>query len=131
MTDRRHSIGILFWLLLAGHLLTGQERTLANELEALHHYPALYLMADDVSVLRNVHRARAGMPGHSLSGINPVEHLAFFCKLEVLSDRKTRIPFRVRLGTVEYVDRLERKVPGALFFTEDQKVNPHRQYAPH
>jgi len=33
----------------------------------------------------------------------------FFCKKELLLEKKTKIPFRFRLGTLEYCDRLEGK----------------------
>lgn len=35
--------------------------------------------------------------------------LAFFCKLEVRIEKKVSIPFRFRLGSVDYVDYLEGK----------------------
>ncbi len=34
---------------------------------------------------------------------------AFFCKMEFKLEQKTKIPFRFRLGTLDYVDRLEQK----------------------
>ncbi len=37
------------------------------------------------------------------------EDLAFFCKLEVQMEKKAKLPIKVRLGDVEYVDRLEGK----------------------
>ncbi|MEM6380360.1 MAG: hypothetical protein AAF705_19380 [Bacteroidota bacterium] len=36
-------------------------------------------------------------------------HLAFFCRLEVRMEKATKMPVRFRLGTVDYVDRLEGK----------------------
>ena len=107
-----------------------QQSSLGQELAAMHQYPALYFSNDAVSVLRNSPRPPLNSTGRSMSAVDPVEHLAFFCKLEVMSDRKTRIPFRIRLGSVDYVDRLERKTPGAQFFTEGQKMNPRQEYAP-
>lgn len=38
------------------------------------------------------------------------EDLAFFCKIEVQLDQQTAMPVRFRLGTVNYVDRLEGKL---------------------
>jgi hypothetical protein len=34
----------------------------------------------------------------------------FFCRKELMLEKSTKLPFRFRLGSLEYVDRLERKV---------------------
>ncbi len=37
------------------------------------------------------------------------EDLAFFCKLEVKLEKQLKIPFKIRLGEVNYVEQLEGK----------------------
>lgn len=37
------------------------------------------------------------------------EHLAFFCKLEVIMEKKARFPIKMRLGEVQYVEQMEGK----------------------
>ena len=37
------------------------------------------------------------------------QELAFFCKLEVKMEKSTKLPIKVRLGDVDYVDWLEGK----------------------
>lgn len=37
------------------------------------------------------------------------EHLAFFCRLEVRMEKASKMPVRFRLGSVDYVDRMEGK----------------------
>ncbi len=39
------------------------------------------------------------------------EALGFFCKVEVQLEKYTRIPIKIRLGEVQYVERLEGKYP--------------------
>ncbi|MEL6719481.1 MAG: hypothetical protein AAFP82_12260 [Bacteroidota bacterium] len=37
------------------------------------------------------------------------EELGFFCKMEIKMEQKARFPVKFRLGTVDYVDRMEGK----------------------
>ena len=38
-----------------------------------------------------------------------IQSLPFFCKMEAKWDKKLNIPFRFRLGSVDYVDEMEGK----------------------
>ena len=131
MTKKHRLKWILLSLLCTGSLLQAQEVSLKSELETIHRYPALYLDAVGSSSMQIVPSGQPASQKKNLAMSDPVEHLSFFCRLEVISDRKTRIPVRVRLGTVDYVNKLEQKPPGAHFFTAGQTGNPRRQYAPH
>ncbi|MEL6629694.1 MAG: hypothetical protein AAFQ92_29705, partial [Bacteroidota bacterium] len=47
-------------------------------------------------------------PG-SPSLLIPKDHLAFFCRVELHLEKAANIPIKFRLGSVDYVDRLEGK----------------------
>ncbi len=44
-----------------------------------------------------------------IPNLHRYEHLPIFCKIEVKMEQAVRFPIKIRLGEVEYVDRLEGK----------------------
>ncbi|MEM8585200.1 MAG: hypothetical protein AAGF87_13060 [Bacteroidota bacterium] len=53
--------------------------------------------------------AYPGSEPSSPSLLIPKDHLAFFCRIELHLEKAANIPIKFRLGSVDYVDRLEGK----------------------
>lgn len=132
MTDTcKTIIWIIFSLAAVSAARSQSNGSLVSQLERFQQYPALFEPAAGKPVPQAPGPGLPGIAGKERSGVALTDHLAFFCRLEVLSERKTRFPFKVRLGTVDYVNRLERKTPGSDYFRSDRTGDPPRQYAPH
>ncbi len=64
------------------------------------------LTANPPSLLDDFRSTQTALPTYN------VNHLAFFCRLEVHLEKATKIPVRFRLGDVQQVDYLEGKFTG-------------------
>lgn len=51
----------------------------------------------------------ANVPQYQAPKLYAYQDLAFFCRLEVKMDKASKMPVRFRLGSVDYVNRLEGK----------------------
>ena len=74
----------------------------------------------DRTAFENIKIAPSNLPDLETLILNPASaenykaynynHLAFFCKVEVQLEKRTKIPVKFRLGDVRYVDWLEGKI---------------------
>lgn len=53
----------------------------------------------------------AGMKAPAMPAAYSYEKLGAFCKIEVQLEKAARMPVKFRLGEVQYVERLEGKLP--------------------
>jgi hypothetical protein len=87
-----------------------QKNSLVNTL----YYAKYQFKIYQGSGLLNYHRNSFGS-FTNIRQLNPIKadhystHLSFFCEKELQFEKITAIPFRFRLGSVDYVDYLEQK----------------------
>lgn len=103
---------IILIFLFCGHLTYSQSQGLnLNKLFPIKHGTYLFFnpkkeMVHQVSIHHSTY------PPSESPYINPYRYqdeLGFFCKVELKWDKKLIRPFRFRLGSYEYVNRLEGK----------------------
>jgi len=93
--------------------LLGFDSTAQAQL-SLQHLPS----ADDI-LFKTVLFEKEALPGLEQAILTPDQlprayayhDLAFFCRLEVQLESSLSIPFKIRLGSVDYVNYLEQKNP--------------------
>ncbi len=107
---------LLFWFIFLCAGTLAAQLSVDNSPEGLLPIPAPSNF--EVSTNKDLPSLQEALLGHSVV-IAPQAgqqqhlmyrpHLAFFCRVEVKIDQAVGLPFRFRLGSVDYVDYLEGK----------------------
>lgn len=103
---------LLLFLLFGSFGLSAQsaltaERLVENGTLTAFAEPKLELRLDDAVLPAPTSQTPTDLPASPAAW--RYQDLAFFCRVEVQLERKTRLPVRFRLGSAEYVDLLEGK----------------------
>lgn len=70
---------------------------------------------DSLANMRNYGGYAPVYPHFVISPNFYVKNLSFFCRQELRLEAVTKIPFKFRLGSVQYVDWLEKKPNSGIF----------------
>jgi hypothetical protein len=122
-SKRAYQILVVFMLILPLRILSQQQMPLFAQkiphiLKAPGNFKEKEIQADktyisDLSVNNGTPRPLALIPfSFRVTPIDAgftIEHLPFFCKREFLFEKTTAVPLRVRLGSLDYVNKLEGK----------------------
>lgn len=72
-------------------------------------FPTYPLYFSEGTLLSDKPFEKITSPKYTAPKLYAYEDLAFFCRLEVKMDKASKMPVRFRLGSVDYVNRLEGK----------------------
>ena len=91
---------LVFCTIFAGNAVTAQQNLLKSATSKVYKNP----FSLQFSPLRSQFYSLAPVPANFY-----VKNLGFFCKQELKLEAITKIPFKFRLGSVSYCDRMEGK----------------------
>lgn len=96
---RRNKLLILGFLLTANIIASAQNAT-----QKTAQFPTLLELKPSINFDLSKKSSK-----HFLPTKNYYKELAVFCKLEYKIEKQSKIPLRMRLGSLDYVNRLEGK----------------------
>jgi hypothetical protein len=109
---KRKLLFLFFCTIFVGSLAKGQNIIPKFNIPTFNTTP-VYSIKPQTFSLQLVNEKRNISPSMLVSPTFYCSNLAFFCRQEIKFEKITKIPFKFRLGSVQYVDYLEGK-RGAL-----------------